>query len=87
MAACSTSRALGDDAHVGAQLLDDLQHVRREEHRRAPLDELPQRVPQHPRRHRVNALERLVEKQQVRVRQQGRRQARASSSCHASTRA
>src|ERR1041385_4757125 len=58
--------AAGDDAHVGAKLLNNLQHVRREEHRRAVFDTTFQDVPQHARRNRVHAFKRFVEKQQIR---------------------
>ena len=64
--------AAGDDAHVAAQPLDDLQHVRGQEHGGvAAADHAAQQLAQAARRHRVHALERLVQEQQARVVDQG----------------
>ena len=57
-----------------AELLDDFQHVRGEEHGRAASDALLERVAERARGHGVHALERLVEEQQIRIGHQRRGQ-------------
>ena|ERR1044071_4820934 len=59
--------AAGDNAYVGAQFFHDLQHVRGEENGRAASDALLECVTQDARGDSIDALERLVQKQQVRV--------------------
>ena len=66
--------AVGDDADVRRQPLDDLENVRRQEDRAAARDERVQQILDLARRDRVDPLERLVEKEQARRRQQRRRQ-------------
>ena len=66
--------AVGDDADVRREPLDDFEDVRRQEHRPAARDERVQQFLDLSRRDRVDAFERLVEEQQPRRRQQRRRE-------------
>src|SRR5262249_18544131 len=65
--------AVGDDADVRREPLDDLENVRREEHRAAAADERMQQLLDLARRDRVDALERLVDEEQGRRREERRR--------------
>jgi hypothetical protein len=55
--------ALVDDRHVIADLLDQFHDMTGEQHRRAGRDKPCQQPADHVGRHRVNALQRLVQEQ------------------------
>jgi hypothetical protein len=61
---------MGNDADVRAEPLDDLQHVRRQKQRRSARDITRQHVADHARCDGIDSLERLIKKQQVRIRQE-----------------
>src|SRR5580658_6800861 len=60
-----------DDAHVRAESLDNLEHVRSQEDRRAAPDALFEGVAQHAGGDGIHTLERFVQEQQVGVGNQG----------------
>ena len=62
--------AARDDGHVGAEPLDDLQHMRREKDRSAAFDAAFEHVAQRARGHGVHAFEWFVEEEQVGIRNQ-----------------
>ena len=66
--------AFDDDANVRTELFNDFQDVRSQKYGRTARDVAGQQIADDVRGHRVHALKRLVEEQQVRIGQQGRRE-------------